>query len=504
MVQKFINIFSGLERAHGCTYVEKKNADGTKVKGQSFVKREPVISTLWENHLKGIEPSLGIIPINEDNKCKWGCIDVDSYAGFDHKKLLKQIQNLKLPLITFRSKSGGAHIFLFTTVPVDASLMRNRLISIGSVLGFGSSEVFPKQVELKSKDDTGNFLNLPYFNSNKTTRYAFLESGDAATLEGFFGVYERNKLTPEQLENLKIERPQSELADGPPCLETMSIEGIGEGGRDNALFHYVVYAKKKWPQNWEGKVTLFNERHMNPPLDDNSVKRIKLQHDKKEWGYKCKDEPMCSYCDKDLCRKRKYGIGGTALFPSLSDLQKINLEKPYYYVNVDGERVKLEETAFLQDQRLFQRAVMEQINKRPPRISPKEFGQYVDLLYAGIEIIDPPKGSSTLEQLLDHLEEFCTDRTGTGATKEDMERGNVWNSEGKHHFIFREFYNKFLLRRKWKEPYDITMQLLVDKCKCKIKRETIGKKRPNIMVVEEFEKQEDTYKNKQFKPKDPF
>jgi hypothetical protein len=213
---------------------------------------------------------------------------------------------------------------------------------------------------------------------------------------------------------------------------------------------------------------------------------------------------MCSYCDKDLCRQRKYGIGGTALFPSLSDLQKINLEKPYYYVNVDGERVKLEETAFLQDQRLFQRAVMEQINKRPPRISPKEFGQYVDLLYAGIEIIDPPKGSSTLEQLLDHLEEFCTDRTGTGATKEDMERGNVWNSEGKHHFIFREFYNKFLLRRKWKEPYDITMQLLVDKCKCKIKRETIGKKRPNIMVVEEFEKQEDTYKNKQFKPKDPF
>ena len=48
------------------------------------------------------------------------------------------------------------------------------------------------------------------------------------------------------------------------------------------------------------------------------------------------------------------------------------------------------------------------------------------------------------------------------------------------------------------------MQLLVDKCKCKIKRETIGKKRPNIMVSEEFEKQEDTYKKKQFKPKDPF
>ena len=32
--------------------------DGTKLKGKSFVKREPVTDVLWENHLKGIEPSL--------------------------------------------------------------------------------------------------------------------------------------------------------------------------------------------------------------------------------------------------------------------------------------------------------------------------------------------------------------------------------------------------------------------------------------------------------------
>ena len=504
MVQKFIDIFKGLQRAHGCTYVEKKNIDGTKIKGQSFVKRDPVIEILWQNHLKGIEPSLGIIPINENNKCKWGCIDVDSYAGFDHKKLLKQIKNLKLPLITFRSKSGGAHIFLFTTAPVDAALIRKRLISIGSILGFGSSEVFPKQIELKSKDDTGNFLNLPYFNSDKTTRYAFDSEGNAIKLDAFFELYERHKLTPEQLENLKIKRPQSELADGPPCMETLAAEKIPEGKRDNALFHYVVYAKKKWSQNWGSKVILFNQSYMVPPLEDAAVERIKLQHEKKEWGYKCKDEPMCSYCDKDLCRKRKYGIGGDALFPVLSDLQKIELDEPYYYVNVDGQRVKLENVETLLEQRLFQRAVAKQINKRPPRVSPKEFGIYIDVLLAGLEPVPAPEGSSKINQLKEHLEEFCTDRTGMGATKEDMERGNVWNHEGKHHFIFREFYNKFLLRRKWKEPYDITMQLLVDKCKCKIKRETIGKKRPNIMVSEEFEKQEDTYKKKQFKPKDPF
>ena len=113
MVDKFINIFAGLERAHGCTYVEKKNIDGTKIKGQSFVKREPVTRILWENQLKGIEPSLGIIPIYEENKCRWGCIDVDSYAGFDHKKLLIKIKKLKLPLIICRSKSGEPIYFCF-------------------------------------------------------------------------------------------------------------------------------------------------------------------------------------------------------------------------------------------------------------------------------------------------------------------------------------------------------------------------------------------------------
>jgi len=162
-MKNFIDLFSGLKRAHGCTYVEKKSSDGTKVKGKSFVKRESVTDKLWQDHLNGIEPSLGIIPIDENNKCRWGCIDVDKY-NLNHKKLINLINNNQLPLTVCRSKSGGAHIFLFTTIPVEAKLLRDKLTAISAFLGFGSAEVFPKQIELKSEDDTGNFLNLPYFN----------------------------------------------------------------------------------------------------------------------------------------------------------------------------------------------------------------------------------------------------------------------------------------------------------------------------------------------------
>jgi len=41
MIERFINIFKGLERAHGVTYVDKKG-NGEKIKGKSFVKRDPV------------------------------------------------------------------------------------------------------------------------------------------------------------------------------------------------------------------------------------------------------------------------------------------------------------------------------------------------------------------------------------------------------------------------------------------------------------------------------
>ena len=197
----FEKIFKGLERAHGCTKVSTPAENGVKLKGQSFVVRQPVTTDLWKMHLDGTQ-SLGIIPINEENQCVWGCVDIDSYAGFDHKKLIDKIKQFKLPLVVCRSKSGGAHVFLFSTQPVTAERMRDKLTEIKTLLGYGGSEVFPKQIQLKSADDTGNFLNLPYFNGDKTTRYAFLENGDAASLKGFYGLYQRN--VQEDITKIKI------------------------------------------------------------------------------------------------------------------------------------------------------------------------------------------------------------------------------------------------------------------------------------------------------------
>ena len=46
-VESFKKIFQGLERARGVTYVDKKGADGQKIKGKSFVTRAYVADDMW-------------------------------------------------------------------------------------------------------------------------------------------------------------------------------------------------------------------------------------------------------------------------------------------------------------------------------------------------------------------------------------------------------------------------------------------------------------------------
>jgi len=499
-IKKFKNIFKGLERAHGCTKVGPISNSGEKVKGQSFVVREPVTDELWLKHLQGTQ-SLGIIPINDDSECVWGCVDIDSYAGFDHKKLIDKIKQFKLPLIVCRSKSGGAHVFLFTTESVSAERMRDKLTEIKTLLGYGGSEVFPKQIQLKSKDDTGNFLNLPYFNGDDGTRYAFKEDGTAASLEEFYEIYNNVKQLDVGL--VKVQRPQSEFSDGPPCIELMSINKIPENsGRNNAMFHFGVYAKMKWPTEWKTKLTMFNADATVKALSENELDIIKNQHSKKDWGYKCPDVPMCNLCDKKLCRSRKFGIGEEIVFPALTDLQKIKLEKPYYYLNVDGERLHLENVKYLKQQSLFQEAVMEQLDFMPPTIKQKDWINIINPLMKNHEPVEPPEGVTTADQLRNHLEEFCLNRH-IGSDVNDLKKGGVWTNDGHHHFVFSMFYSKFLIRQRWETNYQRTAQMLKDHCNCDDKKR-VGKERISVFTVKQFDKRKDDYVQKELKPKDVF
>ena len=85
-------------------------------------------------------------------------------------------------------------------------------------------------------------------------------------LDYFLKVIEANLQTKESLQevsNKKIKEVLTggpeEFADGPPCLQMICKE-IQESGtkledeRDRFLYNYMVFAKKKFSENWEKKV----------------------------------------------------------------------------------------------------------------------------------------------------------------------------------------------------------------------------------------------------------
>ena len=302
---KFKEIFQGNNSAYGIMKLTGETTEKGKAVSKAFIKREIITDTLWKEHIEGKEPALGVIPINENNECKWGCIDIDVY-NVDHLVLMRNIKGLDFPLVTFRSKSGGAHLFLFTKDFIPASLMQSKLKAMAKALGYEGSEVFPKQTQIfMDRGDTGNFLNLPYHGGIRGLRYAIKAGGEAASLESFYSIYDEWVQTREQVENLKVQTsvPSNETFEqGPPCLNKLAKEGFGEGSRNNALFNVGVYRKKSNPDNWEDMLVSDNQKVMDPPLSNSEVQSLIKSLNRKGYDkYRCKEQPICSVCDPARC-----------------------------------------------------------------------------------------------------------------------------------------------------------------------------------------------------------
>ena len=76
-VEKLMTLFQGSTKAHGVyTEIMDKDPLKKKVKGKALTISAPPTLKKWMQHVCG-ECGIGIIPINEENKCWWGVLDID-------------------------------------------------------------------------------------------------------------------------------------------------------------------------------------------------------------------------------------------------------------------------------------------------------------------------------------------------------------------------------------------------------------------------------------------
>jgi hypothetical protein len=487
---KFKNIFEGLKIAYG-QYQKGDREENGKQKGKAFIVRKQVTDDLWKNHIEGKGPALGIIPITESNNCKWGCIDIDEY-NLNHHDLISRIRNLKLPLVVCRSKSGGAHVFLFTKDFVPAIRMQKTLKKMAKSLGHEGCEIFPKQTEiLVERGDTGNFLNLPYYNGTSGLRYALDDNGKAASLESFYSMYD--KYVQDKLEEIKVEETKvlDAFPDGPPCLNKLAIQGFGEGARNNALFNIAVYYKQAKPDSWQDELVKANQNYVNPPLSNGEVQQLIKSVSRKGYDkYRCKDAPINAVCQSGLCRTKRFGVGyGEEEMPVLGSLTKYTSKPPQWFLNVNEDRIELKSEQ-LYSAPLFALACLDQANLVIPVPKPKDWKQYyLKPLLQSIQEVEPLQSLDPVNEIMDLLQDWTTNRQNA-RTLDDIFNKLPYTDDKREYTYFRmdDFFN-FCKKNNWELDKTKTGNLIkqldvfIDEVRLEIK-----KQHPRLIQIKAMKK----------------
>lgn len=434
LAPRFYARFAALDRVYGIYTINKSalaaHRAGDKLEGGGNTKHEAVTVELWQQHLAG-KIQLGLVPIRDDRTCTWGAIDIDDY-GIDHKALDRKIQGFHLPLLICRTKSGGAHLYCFTSEPVAAELMRGKLMEWAVALGHSGVEVFPKQIRLAGPNDYGSWINMPYSGGDKTVRYcihdgAALSPGDFLDL-----VHDKYALSEDLLR--AIQTPSDERIDkyftgGPPCLQTIVARGPINELRNQTLFNVIVMLKKIHGDDFkEEMVDQYNQEFFDPPLGHKEIAHMIKSHGKKAYNYKCADEPIRSVCNRQICLTRRYGVGGSDGDPGVvfGQLVKLDTEPPIWLWDVDGERMELT-TDEIQNQARFQKRCMETINKWPQTIKAKAWQELVRDRLLKVEIREVPSDASSQGQMFAHLESYCTGRA-SARTRDELLMNKPWTN----------------------------------------------------------------------------
>ena len=453
LAETFAKRYAGLRSAYGTFTSTNETREDGKASGKNITISKNLedkdVVGLWEKHLGG-QQSLGIVPINEDNNCVWGAIDVDEYQ-IDLKSLAIRLAQQNLPLVLCRSKSGGAHIFIFLVEPIPASMLQRKLRQVAAAIGYGQAEIFPKQTKLLlERGDRGSTLNMPYYGGENSTRYAYGKEGETLSPTEFLEYIDKIQLTSKELDKLEaspLNEQHDWLDQAPPCIQHLVIQGFPKGTRNSGLFNVGVFLRKKFADDWEKRVEDINIQYMQPPLGAQEVLTVVKQLKRKDYFYRCNDQPIASHCNSPLCRTRKYGIGANGGTPLFSNLTKQDSDPPIWFLDVEGGRLELE-TDDLLNQNRFQRKCMEALNKIPPKVKDDVWRRIIQQLLDVITIIEVPAESSTEGHFMELLEAFCTERPAR--ERDELLLHKPWTDKGKTYFRLADLMD-YLHRNNFKE-----------------------------------------------------
>jgi hypothetical protein len=471
-----------------------------KEKGKSITVTDKLLTIgKYRDHLNG-KSGLGLIPINEENKCCFAVIDIDLYAK-DLDMYIEAIEKNNFPLIPFKSKSGGLHLYMFFKTFVSAKTaidLMNKLVallSIDTLIKQESNkvvEVFPKQYKLQ-KGRVGSWINLPYYDCSKTRACAIKNGKDLGIEEAI--LYIKEKITTVgDVENFIKDLP---FNDAPPCLQSLYfLNPLRENdGRNEFLFSFGVYLKKKDENFFEQALFEINNSLSNPLDPDELERTIISSLRKKDYTYKCKISPCLDYCNKTRCKKREYGVGKEDGYFSDLDygkLYQIKTAQPYYEWEIKVQdakgfkklRFRNEDEIIRQD--TFLKLCFRELHLLPIKLKQAEWFKIINQCLIEIEIVDIEQEDDTSPITLfkSFFFDFLLNRA-MAQTQEQILNKRVFFDKEKELYYFRtkDFLEYLFVHKNFRyfTPGEIH-SLLID-MKVQGTRIRLGKKQVRISTL---------------------
>lgn len=488
---KFANIFDGSKGTFG-----QWNPNSGKMHTE---KREALVED-YSRHLNG-SYGIGRVPINEDGMCVWGAIDIDNHSGdsaVSIETIAKVIYSKGLPLVPCRSKSGGVHCYLFTSEPVSAAVMQKVLKKWAAEIGHSGAEVFPKQTELRD-NILGNWINLPYFDSSNTVRYAVEIQGNILvklSLEDFIETAINIRLTKSMLKSFVLAGHEQ----APPCIQELIIEGVPKGVRNEAMYGFTIYCRKRYPPtSYKQEVLNFNQQLFESPLPLSEANRTIQSASRREYKYKCMEEPFRSHCDSKTCLARDYGIEPSDTFstgeamPNFDGIKVMQTEPPMWELTIN-EIPLIVSTKVLRRFDLLAEEIMERLLIVVPLLKQKEWLPILSDLMANVEPIEAPDNASTEGVIREKLTEFVSraDFSSNGKDLTDRDligRGfpvmqEVQENPGYRHVMFRgSDFITYLKRTRSEELKGTQLWLALRKMGVKHMRARVNGNVTNVWVL---------------------
>ena len=403
--QRFTQLFKGKSNTYVRNELPKEKPElGQKIKTKITNNEGKVDKELLSHHLDG-DFGVGICPVNAEGKCYFGVLDIDYYKS-KIKRVLHFIKEYQLPLLPFRSKSGGLHVYLMLTKSVSAKTMRDTLnaisyyFSLDTIYGKGKVEVFPKQ---EKAEGFGSSVTLPYFNFENPYTYLLDLDGNPVEFKEALDYIQHHFTTIEAVKEALEHLPYS---DAPPCIQRILLsEEVGgeDTGRNNFLFSFAVYAKKKYGAGFEDYVNQINE-HFEVPLESAIVEQTCKSVKDNEYIYKCKDIPCNGFCNKTECRKREFGLGkdkGHFMDIEFGQLFRYMTAEPYYIwkLRLQGQEqwkdVVFKDEGYLLDQKNFAKMCIRYLNKAPYQVSNNDWNQTLNTILPNLIEVEVKQESDT-------------------------------------------------------------------------------------------------------------